>query len=118
MRDPKHLSNLNNLKPRKISSEIKASQQFQNNTSFVMTNEKDLYSSQSFVIRAVSVLSNMADSVLKDSDDNKGGSVDPVNLVKSCISTITILSHVLVESSRKRKNNLRKIVHADFLALC
>ena len=82
-----------------------------------MTNEKGLYSSQNFVIKAISIVSNMADSALA-LDDDKGGFLDHVNLVKSHLSTIALLSHVSAEPSRKRKNNLRNIVHTDFLALC
>ena len=59
----------------------------------------------------------MEDSALA-SDDDKGGSLDHVNLVKSYLSTITLLSHISAELSRKRKNNLMNTVHADFLALC
>ena len=44
-------------------------------------------------------------------------SLDHVNLVKSCLNTITLLSHTSAEFIRKRKNNLRKIVHLDFLPL-
>ena len=117
MRDHKHLLNLNKLKPPKIKPDIESLQQSQNNTTFVMTNEKGLYSSQNFVIKAISIVSNMADSALA-SDDDKGGFLDHVNLVKSHLSTIAFLSHVSAEPSRKRKNNLRNIVHADFLALC
>ena len=82
MRDHKHLLNLNKLKPPKIKPDIESLQQSQNNTTFVMTNEKGLYSSQNFVIKAISIVSNMADSALA-SDDDKGGFLDHVNLVKS-----------------------------------
>ena len=83
MRDNKNPSNLNNLKPPKINLEIESSQQFHNNTFFVMANEKGFYSSQNFVIKTISILSNIAYSVLKALHDNKGGSLDHVNLIKS-----------------------------------
>ena len=59
----------------------------------------------------------MAASDLKPLDNNKGGSLDHVNLVRSCLSTSILLNHALGEFSRKKKD-LRNIVHANFLALC
>ena len=59
----------------------------------------------------------MADVVLKASDDNKGQSLDHVNLFKSSLSTI--FEPCFGRISRKRKKvNLRNIVHTDFLTLC
>lgn len=60
----------------------------------------------------------MEDSVLKTLDDDKGGSLGHVHLIKSCLSTITLLIHVSTEFPRKRRNNLRNIFQGDFLALC
>ena len=60
----------------------------------------------------------MEDSVLKTSDDDKGGSLGHVHLIKSCPSTITLLIHVSTEFPRKRRNNLKNIFQGDFLALC
>ena len=82
-----------------------------------MTNEKGLYFSQ-HDIKAISVLYNMEDSVLKTSDDDKGGSLGQVHLIKSCLSTITLLIHVSTEFPRKRRINLKNIFQGDFLALC
>lgn len=70
------------------------------------------------VIEPIFILSNIADSVLKASNDNKDASFDHVNLVKSCIGTITFLHCVSTEFSSKRKNKLRSIVHTNFLTLC
>ena len=67
---------------------------------------KGLFSSQVFVIKAIFILSNMADNVPEASDDSNVGSLDHVNLVQSCLNTITYLNHVSVEFSRKRKSNL------------
>ena len=80
-----------------------------------MTNEKGLYSRQNFVIKAISILSNIAGSVLKASDDNKWifRSCKPD---KSSLSTITLLSHVSAEFFKKKKNSLTNIVHADYCA--
>ena len=83
-----------------------------------MNNEKSLYTSQNYVIKAISILSDMANSILKTSDADTGGSLDHVSLVKSCLNTITLLSHILADFTRKRKHNLKNIVHSDSLALC
>ena len=86
----------------------------------MMNNEKKLYSSQNYVMKVISILSNMANSILKASDADSDGSLDHVILVKSCLNIITLLSHIsaVSEFARKRKHNLRNIVHSDFLALC
>ena len=41
-----------------------------------------------------------------------------VNIVQACMNGITLLDHASAEFERKRKNNLRNIVHKDFSALC
>ena len=60
----------------------------------------------------------MTNSILKASDGDNGGSLDHVSLVKSCLNAITLLSHISTGFTRKRKHNLRNIVHSDFLTLC
>ena len=55
---------------------------------------------------------------LKASDGEYGRSLDHLNLVKLCLNTITLLSHISAEFTRKRKNNLINIVHLDLLPLC
>ena len=113
-----HPANLSRLKPHKINPEIESSQQYKSNTSFVMNKLKSLYLSQNYVIKAISILSNMANSILKASDTDNGGSLHHLNLLKLCLNTITLLSHISEELTRKRKkNNLRNIVCSDFLAL-
>ena len=107
IKEYKHLANLLNLKPPKINPEIESSQQYQNNTSFVMNNEKSLYSSQNYVIKAISILSNMTNPILKTSDADNSGSMDHVSLVKSYLNTIILLSHISAEFTRKRKHNLK-----------
>ena len=82
-----------------------------------MNNKKGLYSSQNYVIKAISQLSNMTNSILKTSGADTGGSLDHVSLVKSCLNTITLLSHISADFTRKRKHNLKNIAYADFLAL-
>ena len=80
--------------------------------------KKSLYSSQNYVIRAILILSDMTNSNLKALDADSGGSLGHVSLVKSCLNTITLLSHISAEFTRKRKHNLRNIVNSDFLILC
>ena len=46
MKENQHPRNLMVLKPQKLNPEIESCRQFQNNASFVMSNEKSLYSSQ------------------------------------------------------------------------
>ena len=58
----------------------------------------------------------MADSVVKASDNDKSVYLDPVNLVKSYLSTSILFSNALTEFSRKK--NLRNIIGANFLVLC
>ena len=67
-----------------------------------MNNEKSLYSSQNYVIKAISILSNMTNSILKASGSDNGGSLDHVSLVKSCLNTVTLLSHISAEFTRKK----------------
>ena len=84
-----------------------------------MSNEKSLYSSQSFVVKTITIMSDIANSVLLASDsDPSGGPINYVNIVKACMNGITLLGHVSEEFERKRKNNLRNIVHKDFVVLC
>ena len=84
-----------------------------------MTNEKSLYSSQNFVVKAITIMSDIANSVLLASEDGpSGGPINHINIVKACMNGITLLGHVSAEFERKRKNNLRNIVHRDSVALC
>ena len=84
-----------------------------------MTNEKSLYSSQNFVVKAITIMSDIANSVLLASEDGpSGGPINHINIVKACMNGITLLGHVSAEFEWKRKNNLRNIIHRDFVALC
>ena len=84
-----------------------------------MTNEKSLYYSQNFVVKAITIMSNIANSVLLASDNGPwGGPINHINIVKACMNEIALLSHAWAEFEQKRKNNLRNIVHRDFVALC
>ena len=112
-----HSSNLKNIKPPKINPETESFEQLQKNTSFITTNKRCLTFSQNFVKKAISTLSNLVKSTLKASNDDNGVSLDHVNLVKACISTITLLNRVLAEFSKKIPNNLSSIVHTAFLGL-
>ena len=72
MEEYKHPANLLSLKPPEINWEIKSSQQYQNKTSFAMNNGKSFYSSQNYAIKAISILSDLANSILKVSDTDNG----------------------------------------------
>ena len=107
------------MKTLKINSEIKCANHFQNNTSFVKTNEKSLYFFQNYVLKTISILSNIANSLLLASNSNSmKGRLDHVNIVKSCVNGIAVLGYISAEFDRKRKNNLQNIVHAYFVTLC
>ena len=72
-----------------------------------------------FVVKTITIMSDTANSVLLVSDNGPlGGPINHVNIVKGCINGITLLGHVSAEFERKYKNNLRNIVHRDFVALC
>ena len=73
MKENQHPSNLMAVKPPKLNPETESSHQFQNNTSFVMTNKKSLYSSQNFVVKAITIMSDIANSVLLASDNGPSG---------------------------------------------
>ena len=119
MKENQQPSNLMTAKPPKLNPEIESCHQFQNNTSFVMTNEKNLCSSPNFVVRAITIVSDIANSVLLASDNSPSGApINHINIVKTCMNGINLLGHVSAEFERKRKNNLRNIVHRDFVALC
>ena len=91
MKEYKYPANDLNLKPYKINPEIESSQQYQSKTSFLMNNEKSYF------------------NIIK---------YDKLILNTITLNTITFLSDFSVEFTRKRKHNLRNIVHSDFCALC
>ena len=91
MKENQHPSNLMAVKPPKLNPEIESCHQFQNNTSFVMTNEKRLFSSQNFVVKAITIMSDIANSVLLASDNGpSGGPINHINKVKACMNGITL----------------------------
>ena len=116
MKANQYPSNLMVVKPPKLNPEIESCHQFQNNTYFVMYNEKRLYSSQNFVVKAITIMFDIANSVLLAPDNSPSGR--PINIVKACMNGIPLLDHVWAEFERKNKNNLRNIIHIDFAALC
>ena len=119
IKENQHPSNLMAVKPPKLNPEIESYHQFQNNASFVMCNEKSLYSSQNFVVKTTTIMYDIANSVLLASDNGlSDGPINHVNIVKACMNRITLLGHVSAEFERKRKNNLRNIVNKEFGALC
>ena len=81
--------------------------------------KKSLYSSQNFLVKTITVMSDIANSVLLASDNGpSGGPINHTNIVKACMIGITLLGHISAKFERKRKSNLRNIVHKDFVALC
>lgn len=72
-----------------------------------MTNEKSLFSSQSYEIKTLNIFSNIVDSVLSSFDSNSSeGLLNHVSIVKACMIGITLLGHISTQFERKRKNNL------------
>ena len=64
----------------RLNLEIESGHQFQNNASFVMSKEKSLYSSQSFAVKTITIMSDIANSVLLTSDNGpSGGPINHVN---------------------------------------
>ena len=103
IKENQHPSNLMAVKPPKLNSETESYHQFQNSASFVMSNEKSLYSSQNFVVKTITIMSGIANSVLLASDNGlSDGPINYVNLVKGCMNRITLLGHVSAEFERKR----------------
>ena len=110
MIENQHRSKLMVVKPPKLNPEVDSCHQFQDNTFFVMSNEKSLYSSQNFVVKTITILSDIANSVLLASDNcPSGGPINHVNIVKVCMNWISLLGHVLAEFEQKHKNNLQNI---------
>ena len=117
MKENQHPSNFLAVMPPELNLEIESCHQFQNNTSFVMSNEKILYSSQNFVVKIVTIL--FSNSVFLASENGpSGGSINHVNINKTFMNGITLLGYISAEFERKRKNTLRNTVHRDFVALC
>ena len=117
MKENQHLSNLMAVKLPKLNLEIESCHQFQNNISFVMSNEKILFSSQNFVVKKMAILFSNS-GFLASGNGPSGGSINHVNIVKTFMNGITLLGYISAEFERKRKYNLRNKVHRDFVALC
>ena len=107
MKENQYINNLIAVKPLKLNPEIEYCHEFQNNASFVMSNEKSLCSSQNFVIKTITIMSDIVNSVLLTSNNGpSGGLINHVNMVQACMNRITLLGHVSAELEQKRKNNL------------
>ena len=75
------------IKLPKLNPEIESCQQFQNNVSFVMSNEKSLYSSQNFVVKTFTITSDIANFVISASDNGPSSEpINHVNIVKACMN--------------------------------
>ena len=59
MKENQHPNNLMAVKPPKLNPEIESCHQFQSNTSFVMSNGNILYSSQNFVVKTITIMSDI-----------------------------------------------------------
>ena len=118
MKENQHPSNLMAGKPPKLNPEIESCHQFQNNAS-VVSNEKNLPSSQNFVVKTIAIMSDIANSVLLRSDNGaSGGPINHVDTFKPCMNGITLLGHLSAEFERKPKKKLQNSIHKDFVALC
>ena len=103
MKENQHPSNLMAGKPPKLNPEIESCHQFQNNAS-VVSNEKNLHSSQNFVVKTITIMSDIANSVLLRSDSGpSGGPINQVDTFTACMNGITLLGHLLAEFERKPK---------------
>ena len=99
------------VKPPKLNPEIESCHQFQNNTSFAMSNAKSLYSSQNFVVKTIKIMSDIANSVSLASDNgHSGGPINHVNIVKAGMNEVTLLGHVSAEFERKRFNKSEQLI--------
>ena len=95
MKENQHPSNFMAVMPPELNLEIESCHQFQNNTSFVMSNEKSLYTCQNFIVKATTIMSDISNSVLLASDnDTSGGPINHVNIVKACMNRIILLGHL------------------------
>ena len=87
MKENQHPRNLMAVKPQKLNPEIKFCHQLQSNASFVMSNEKSLYSSQNFVVKTFTITSDIANFVISASDNGPSGEpINHVNIVKACMN--------------------------------
>ena len=87
MIENQHPSNLMVVKPPKLDPEVESCHQFQDNTFFVMSNEKSLYSSQNFVVKTFTITSDIANFVISASDNGPSGEpINHVNIVKACMN--------------------------------
>ena len=93
MKDNAHPQNLASMKPPKFNPENECAHYSSNNTSFVISNKKSFILPNWKNKEAMTILSNIPNSVLLASDSKLSeGSLDPMNIVKAGMNVITRVS--------------------------
>ena len=102
----------------KHNREVELNVNFQKNDKYVNTKEKQLYNTQNYVQKTISILAGLGQNLLDDSDSLQGGAVNHKDTVQKCLHAVTLLGHVQAEMSQKRRNNIRLIVNYNYASLC
>ena len=112
--------NLGFMRPPKLNPELQSSKRFALNEGFILSNERNFYTSSNMIHRTLSIFSNMVNTGLKALPNKNGEStkIDPKKLVKDALAGITISGALAADIAQKRRNNVRKICHDDFKSLC
>ena len=76
--------------------------------------EKRLYLSQQFISKAATVVTMIADKTLKADNEM----VDPKEVVRCCLDTITFLGYASHELNMQRKMNIKPALHYDVRDIC
>ena len=107
------------IKVPKLNREIELNPGFQKNNKYVSSNEKAFYATQNYVGKSITIFSKIGEMILNDSDkSDTGSSLNYKDLLQMCVHGSTLLGHVQAELTQKRKNNLRSIVHPNYVGLC
>ena len=116
MKKYKTPSNALCLRVPKVPPQIRMMDNFQDNKSFVKSNETSMYSTQNYVAKTATIFANIVEHVMIKA--NAGEIIDAKQVSKDCLRGITLLGHVSAELERKRKNNLRNILDQKFHSIC
>jgi hypothetical protein len=84
----------------------------------VLSNEHSLYASSNIASFAISLLSKLADSAYAATLGKDAKKLDPKQVVRECLSAITLIGASAAEMAQKRRNNIRKLCADDFQSLC
>ena len=88
------------------------------NKRFITYKEKSLYSFQNYVAKSLAIISQMTNAVLNDADARENGtSLNHKKIIQMGIHATTLLSHVKVDMSQRRRNNIRNI-ESQYVSLC